>query len=221
MEADPQTTQAEFDAALLEALFTESRTGLYILDRELRVVRFNPKAESISGLTPESVHRRRPRDIAPDLELTELSGLAQEVLATGVPLRNHLLRGRPPGPGRGSGWCSRCHSSGCAASRKRGGCSGWPPWSRTSPTARRRWSGWTSCMRATAPSAAPWTRSPPPPNWSRWRYRASPTPCWWTCGTTRCKAGRSPPGRRRRSSRCAARPTSRTPAAPRCSRSAA
>ena len=93
MEGDPQ---AELDAALLEALFIEAPAALYILDPELRVVRFNPAAAAVHGLPESSVLRRRAREFAPDLDLDALSRLSREVLETGVPLRDQLLRGHPP-----------------------------------------------------------------------------------------------------------------------------
>ena len=94
MEGEPRA--AELDAALLEALFTESPTGVYILDTDLRVVRFNEAAEGMHGLPDEAVLHRRARDFAPGLHMDSLTDLAEEVLATGTPALDQVLRGRPP-----------------------------------------------------------------------------------------------------------------------------
>ena len=94
MEAEPRA--AEIDAALLEALFTQAPSGLYILDNDLRVIRFNPAASGVHGLPESAVLRHRAKDFAPGLDLDTLTGLAQEVLETGIPVRDELLRGHPP-----------------------------------------------------------------------------------------------------------------------------
>jgi len=94
MEADQRS--AELDAALLEALFTESPAGLYILDGELRVIRFNPAAEGVHGLPESEVLQHRVRDFAPGLDMESLTALAHQVLTTGTPVLDQLLRGHPP-----------------------------------------------------------------------------------------------------------------------------
>jgi PAS domain S-box-containing protein len=94
MEGDPGA--AELDAALLEALFTESPAGLYILDTDLRVVRFNPAAKEMHGLPESAVLQHRARDFAPGLDVESLTDLADEVLGSGTPALDHLLRGHPP-----------------------------------------------------------------------------------------------------------------------------
>ncbi|MFE0463922.1 SpoIIE family protein phosphatase [Kitasatospora sp. NPDC058965] len=83
-------------AAILEALFTQAPIGIYVLDEQLRVVRYNTAARGLRGLPPDQVLGRRLGDIATGFRSTELRDLAHEVLRTGNPVRGFPLRGRPP-----------------------------------------------------------------------------------------------------------------------------
>ncbi|WP_345943513.1 SpoIIE family protein phosphatase [Streptomyces sp. SID8352] len=81
------------DSMVLNALFSQSPQGLFVLDTELRVVRFNPSARALRRLSAEEVVGHTVGEFAPGFPAAELTGLAREVLATGEPLRDHLVRG--------------------------------------------------------------------------------------------------------------------------------
>ncbi|PYC72738.1 protein kinase [Streptomyces tateyamensis] len=88
-------------AAVLEALFTQAPIGLFVLDDELVITRYNTAAAGLRGLPPDQVLGRRISEVATGFRVTELRELAHEVLRTGRPLRSYPLRGRPPtGPDR-------------------------------------------------------------------------------------------------------------------------
>ncbi|MGA5057940.1 SpoIIE family protein phosphatase [Streptomyces pseudogriseolus] len=83
------------DAAVLDALFAGSSQGMFLLDADRKVTRYNPSARGVSGLPSGDVVGHDVRDFAPDVE-PEIGHLIDEVLATGEPLRGRLLRGRSP-----------------------------------------------------------------------------------------------------------------------------
>ncbi|MEV5186549.1 ATP-binding SpoIIE family protein phosphatase [Streptomyces werraensis] len=88
------------DAAVLDALFAGSPQGLFVLDADRRVTRYNPSARGVRALPSDAVVGHDVRDFAPDTE-PEIGELIDEVLTTGEPLRRRLLRGRSPSePGR-------------------------------------------------------------------------------------------------------------------------
>ncbi|MEU5461096.1 SpoIIE family protein phosphatase [Streptomyces althioticus] len=83
------------DAAVLDALFTGSPQGLFVLDADRKVSRYNLSARGVRALPAEDVVGHDVRDFAPDLE-PELGQLIDKVLATGEPVLGRLLRGRSP-----------------------------------------------------------------------------------------------------------------------------
>ncbi|GHE34858.1 hypothetical protein GCM10018771_13870 [Streptomyces cellulosae] len=83
------------DAAVLDALFAGSPQGLFVLDADRKVVRYNPSARGVHGLPVDDVVGHHVRDFAPGME-SELDHLIDEVLTTGEPVRGRLLRGRSP-----------------------------------------------------------------------------------------------------------------------------
>ncbi|MET9309608.1 SpoIIE family protein phosphatase [Streptomyces cellulosae] len=83
------------DAAVLDALFAGSPQGLFVLDADRKVVRYNPSARGVHGLPMDDVVGHHVRDFAPGME-PELDHLIDEVLTTGEPVRGRLLRGRSP-----------------------------------------------------------------------------------------------------------------------------
>ncbi|MFD8253695.1 ATP-binding SpoIIE family protein phosphatase [Streptomyces werraensis] len=88
------------DAAVLDALFAGSPQGLFVLDADRRVTRYNPSARGVRALPSDEVVGHDVRAFAPDME-PEIGQLIDEVLTTGEPLRGRLLRGRSPSePGR-------------------------------------------------------------------------------------------------------------------------
>ncbi|MFC7510385.1 PAS domain-containing protein [Streptomyces thermocarboxydus] len=111
------------DAAVLDALFAGSPQGLFVLDADRKVVRYNPSARGVHGLPVDDVVGHDIRDFAPDME-PEIDHLVDEVLATGEPVRGRLMRGRSPPTRTGrSPW--RCRCSRCARAP------GWSAWWRT------------------------------------------------------------------------------------------
>ncbi|MFI1311504.1 SpoIIE family protein phosphatase [Streptomyces albidoflavus] len=90
------TGEAPDDAAVLEALFGNSPQGLFVLDDELRVLRYNRAGRGVSGLSEEEVLGRRVEEFAPGLEPESVQKLAREAIATGTPVRKRLIRGPSP-----------------------------------------------------------------------------------------------------------------------------
>ncbi|MEV6406363.1 SpoIIE family protein phosphatase [Streptomyces bobili] len=85
------------DEAVLDAVFTQSAVGLHVLDRDLRVVRVNTVAAGMRGVPQEQVVGLPASEAyAPFADGVDESVL-RDVLATGRPRREVLLRGRPPG----------------------------------------------------------------------------------------------------------------------------
>lgn len=81
----------ERSASMLEALFTQSPVGLHLLDTELHVVRANIATPAMRGVTPDEVVGRPIRDVY-DVVGEDIEATLREVLTTGVPLRDHILR---------------------------------------------------------------------------------------------------------------------------------
>ncbi|WP_042405967.1 SpoIIE family protein phosphatase [Streptacidiphilus carbonis] len=87
---------APTDTALLDALFHEALSGLFVLDDELRVVHFNHSARGIRGLPDDDVRGHLIAEVAPELITDEVTDLARAVLASGTAVRGRLVRGFPP-----------------------------------------------------------------------------------------------------------------------------
>ncbi|WP_031026420.1 SpoIIE family protein phosphatase [Streptomyces sp. NRRL WC-3725] len=88
---------AALDRALLETLFTVSPVGLYLLDPDLRIVRFNPAAEGMQGSSVAEAVGRRPTEVWPGFPTEAVERVMEKVLATGQPvigIEKHL---HPPG----------------------------------------------------------------------------------------------------------------------------
>ncbi|MFI9612398.1 SpoIIE family protein phosphatase [Streptomyces sp. NPDC052023] len=85
----------ELERALLETLFTRSPVGLFLLDPQLRVIRFNPAGEGMQGASVEEAVGRRPTEVWAGVERVER--VMEEVLATGRPAIGIEKRVRPPG----------------------------------------------------------------------------------------------------------------------------
>ncbi|MFJ7069930.1 SpoIIE family protein phosphatase [Streptomyces sp. NPDC101115] len=81
--------------AVLDAVFTQSDVGLHVLDTDLRVVRVNPVAVGMRGVPEESVVGRTAAGAYAALGLTVDEDALRDVLATGQPLRDALLRSTP------------------------------------------------------------------------------------------------------------------------------
>ncbi|MFF1917967.1 SpoIIE family protein phosphatase [Streptomyces sp. NPDC058239] len=95
------TSEQELDRALLEALFTQSPVGLFVLDPQLRFRRFNTAAEWMRGTRVAEALGKRPTEIWPDFNAGLTERVMGQVLASGQSVIGFEKRGRPPGdPGR-------------------------------------------------------------------------------------------------------------------------
>ncbi|MFF4341139.1 SpoIIE family protein phosphatase [Kitasatospora sp. NPDC001540] len=89
------------DAALLDALFAQAPLGLYLLDQDLRVIRYNTAAHGVRGMPSTDIVGHRPAEFAPGFDRAELEAVARQALQDGSYVREHLVRGRmPTDPGR-------------------------------------------------------------------------------------------------------------------------
>lgn len=84
------------DSLVLNTLFSHSRYGLYVLDAERKVVRYNGAGRGVRTLRAEDIVGHTVEEFAPEFAPDELKALIDEVLSTGRPLRNRLVRGRTP-----------------------------------------------------------------------------------------------------------------------------
>ncbi|MGW1887086.1 SpoIIE family protein phosphatase [Streptomyces sp. NPDC001970] len=84
----------EYGAALLHALFTNSRIGLHVLDPELRIVRFSTVAPGAQGMDPSDVLGRTWRDLG--FVAGDAERMLRGVLDTGRPVDDFRYRGRLP-----------------------------------------------------------------------------------------------------------------------------
>ncbi|MGW2560335.1 SpoIIE family protein phosphatase [Streptomyces sp. NPDC001514] len=89
--------QSEMDRALLEALFTQSPVGLFVVDPELRLVRFNAAAEGMQGTIASEGIGKRPSEVWPDFSAELAERILKQVLETGEPVIGFEKHGRPPG----------------------------------------------------------------------------------------------------------------------------
>ncbi|MEU0392631.1 SpoIIE family protein phosphatase [Streptomyces sp. NPDC006208] len=84
------------EAALLDALFTQSPVGLHVLDTDLRVVRINTATQGMQGVHAEALIGRHFADAYGVAEPEETEALLRGVLATGIPVRERIVRARHP-----------------------------------------------------------------------------------------------------------------------------
>ncbi|WP_432073154.1 SpoIIE family protein phosphatase [Streptomyces wuyuanensis] len=89
--------ETEVDKALLEALFSRSPLGLFVVDPELRLIRINPAAEGMQGLAVEEALGKRPGEAWPEFSADLAEQVMRRVLRTGRPVIGWEKRGRPPG----------------------------------------------------------------------------------------------------------------------------
>ncbi|MCT9010276.1 PAS domain-containing protein [Streptomyces rhizosphaerihabitans] len=82
--------------ALLTALFTQSPIGMQVLDPDLRVLRVNTAAAGMSAFESTDVLGHRLSDVIHLSDPEETVAMLHDVLATGEPALDRLVRGRPP-----------------------------------------------------------------------------------------------------------------------------
>ncbi|MFD5573058.1 SpoIIE family protein phosphatase [Streptomyces cadmiisoli] len=88
---------ADIERALLETLFTLSPTGLYLLDPQMRLIRFNAAAEGMQGTSVSEAAGRRPSEVWPGFPAEKVERVMKQVLATGQPIIGTEKTLRPPG----------------------------------------------------------------------------------------------------------------------------
>lgn len=94
------TSGDDLEQALLDTLFSQSAVGLHVLDTELRVERVNTLTDADAGERIVGLHFTEAYRIDAHQEADRL---LHEVLETGVPVLNRVIRGRlaeAPGPDR-------------------------------------------------------------------------------------------------------------------------
>jgi PAS domain S-box-containing protein len=84
------------DAAVLNALFSDSPQGLFVLDAERRVIRYNTSGRGVRDLPADDIVGHGIEEFAPGFDPKELDALIAEVRTSGEPVRGRLVRGRPP-----------------------------------------------------------------------------------------------------------------------------
>ncbi|TFV34065.1 PAS domain-containing protein [Streptomyces sp. T1317-0309] len=80
--AQEESPTAELDHALLDTLFTASPVGLYLLDPELRIIRFNPAAEGMENTSMAEAVGRRPTEVWPDFAVEMVERIMEQVRDT-------------------------------------------------------------------------------------------------------------------------------------------
>ncbi|WMX44334.1 SpoIIE family protein phosphatase [Streptomyces roseicoloratus] len=81
--------------AVLDAVFTQSDVGLHVLDTDLRVVRVNPVSVGMRGLPEELLVGRPAAEAYAALGVTVDEDALRDVLATGQPVKDALIRSTP------------------------------------------------------------------------------------------------------------------------------
>jgi len=94
---DPGRRANATAASMLEALFTQSPVGLHLLDTDLRVVRVSTATPATRDVSLDDVKGRPVRDVYAMVEDDDVEALLREVLDTGVPLLQHIVRARVRG----------------------------------------------------------------------------------------------------------------------------
>lgn len=89
--------ESDLDRALLEALFTRSPVGLFVLDPQLRLVRFSSAAEGMHGAPAAGALGKRPTEAWPDFSPELVERVLTRVLDTGEPVMGFEKHGKPPG----------------------------------------------------------------------------------------------------------------------------
>ncbi|MFG2713572.1 SpoIIE family protein phosphatase [Streptomyces goshikiensis] len=88
-------------AAMMDALFNQSRVGLHLLDTDLRVVRVNAATPAMRDVRVEDVVGHRLDEVYGLFDADEVLALVRGVLDSGVPLVGHVVRAhRRSDPGR-------------------------------------------------------------------------------------------------------------------------
>ncbi|MFB8000288.1 SpoIIE family protein phosphatase [Streptomyces sp. NPDC056002] len=82
--------------AILDAVFTQADVGLHFLDPQLRVLRVNPSAIGMRGVPLETIIGLPATEAYASVGLRIDESMLREVLVSGRPARDVLVRSRPP-----------------------------------------------------------------------------------------------------------------------------
>ncbi|WP_369268868.1 SpoIIE family protein phosphatase [Streptomyces sp. R11] len=93
---DPGGRVDEAAALMLEALFTQSPVGLHLFDTDLRVLRVNTATPGMRNLSMDDLRGRPVREVY-SLVDDDVEALLREVLDTGVPVRQRIVRAHVEG----------------------------------------------------------------------------------------------------------------------------
>ncbi|MFE3607326.1 SpoIIE family protein phosphatase [Streptomyces goshikiensis] len=96
-QSEPNAHRNGAEAAMLNALFSQSPVGLHLLDRELRVVRVNTAAPGMRDVSPQEIVGRRFDEVYGLADADEVLALVRGVLDGGGPVVGHLVRRHGPG----------------------------------------------------------------------------------------------------------------------------
>jgi PAS domain S-box-containing protein len=97
LQSEASAVSPDIDRALLEALFTRSPVGLFVLDPQLRLMRFNAAAKGMQDHRSRLAVGRRPTEAWPDFSAELAERVMARVLRTGEAAISFEKRGRPPG----------------------------------------------------------------------------------------------------------------------------
>ncbi|MFF1257004.1 MULTISPECIES: SpoIIE family protein phosphatase [unclassified Streptomyces] len=93
--SDLTASRSDLEAALIEALFTQSPVGLHLLNTDLHVVRFNTATALARSVPVEDILGRPFTETYGLVEPDEIEALVRGVLVSGVPAIDRIVRLRP------------------------------------------------------------------------------------------------------------------------------
>ena len=102
-ERRKQREEIEQRDAQLNGFFSNAPVGLAIIGRDLRFHRINGPFSKLNGLPPAMNKGLHVRDVTSSLAV-ELEPLIRQVVATGVPVLNHEIKGEAPASPGVPGW---------------------------------------------------------------------------------------------------------------------
>lgn len=95
-DRDPGGRADEAAALMLEALFTQSPLGLHLIDTDLRVLRVNTATPLMRNVSMDDLRGRPVREVY-GLVDDDVEAVLREVLDTGIPVRERIVRTRVEG----------------------------------------------------------------------------------------------------------------------------
>ncbi|MET8621279.1 MULTISPECIES: SpoIIE family protein phosphatase [Streptomyces] len=107
-----QLRELETGLALTSRLFHDAPFGLAVLDPDLRYMLVNPVQERIHGKSAGDTVGRRPSEVIPIADTSQIEAAMRRVLATGEPLLNQFTLSTTPSdadPRREHAWSASYH----------------------------------------------------------------------------------------------------------------